>query len=76
MHSPDQPENALYIFEGEKGLHPLKEIAPTAEERANGCFYHSKMLDAFWVFRPDGKSYLDEKLKEEGVDTIVISGLW
>ncbi len=34
------------------------------------------MLDMFWVFRPDGKSYLDEKLKEEGVDTVVIAGLW
>jgi hypothetical protein len=30
----------------------------------------------FWVFRDDGKSYLDEKLKAEGVDTVVIAGLW
>lgn len=40
------------------------------------CWQHSKMLDMFWVFRPDGKSYLDEKLKAEGVDTVVIAGLW
>eukprot|EP00282_Hemiselmis_andersenii_P000686 CAMPEP_0114111454 /NCGR_PEP_ID=MMETSP0043_2-20121206/1863_1 /TAXON_ID=464988 /ORGANISM="Hemiselmis andersenii, Strain CCMP644" /LENGTH=308 /DNA_ID=CAMNT_0001203489 /DNA_START=13 /DNA_END=936 /DNA_ORIENTATION=+ len=69
-------ENACYIFEGEAGLQPLKEIAPTAQELADGWFYHSKMLDMFWVFEPDGKSYLDEKLKAEGVDTIVIAGLW
>ena len=30
----------------------------------------------FFVFRPDGKSYLDEKLKAEGIDTVVIAGLW
>ena len=72
----DEPENAVYIFEGEPGLAPLKELAPTAKEVADGWFYHSKMLDMFWVFRPDGKSYLDEKLKEEGVDTVVIAGLW
>merc|ERR550532_2209765 len=72
----ETPENAVYIFEGEPGLQPLKELAPTAKELADGWFYHSKMLDMFWVFRPDGKSYLDEKLKEEGVDTVVIAGLW
>ena len=54
----------------------FREIAPTAAEKAAGWFYHSKMLDMFWVFRPDGKSYLDEKLKAEGVDTVVIAGLW
>ena len=51
-----EPENAVYIFEGEAGLQPLKELAPTAKEVADGWFYHSKMLDMFWVFRPDGKS--------------------
>lgn len=44
-----EPENAVYVFEGEAGLQPLKEVAPTAEEKANGWFYHSKMLDMFWV---------------------------
>ena len=73
----DEPENALYLFEGEKGLEPLQEILPTAKERTDGWFYHSAMLDMFWLFRPsDGKSYLDEKLKDEGVDTVVIAGLW
>mmetsp|Transcript_114118 Transcript_114118/g.333577 ORF Transcript_114118/g.333577 Transcript_114118/m.333577 type:complete len:290 (-) Transcript_114118:35-904(-) len=72
----EEPENAVYIFEGAAGLEPLVEIAPTAAERKDGWFYHSKMLDMFWVFRPDGKSYLDEKLKAEGVDTVVVSGLW
>lgn len=72
----DAPENAVYVFEGEAGLEPLREIAPTTAEKAAGWFYHSKMLDMFWVFRPDGKSYLDEKLKAEGVDTVVIAGLW
>ena len=71
-----EPENAVYVFEGEAGLEPLKELAPTEKEKADGWFYHSKMLDMFWVFRPDGKSYLDEKLKDEGVDTVVIAGLW
>lgn len=71
------PENAVYIFQGAAGLKPLKEIAPTAFEEEGGWFYHSKHLDMFWVFRPeDGKSYLDEKLKAEGVDTVVIAGLW
>lgn len=72
----DQPDNALYIFDGEKGLKPLQEIMPTNDEIANGWFYHSKMLDMFWLFRPDGKSYLNEKLKDEGIDTVVIAGLW
>ncbi len=58
--------SACYIFEGAPGLEPLAEIAPTAEEKAGGWFYHSQMLDMFWLFRPDGKSYLDEKLKAEG----------
>ena len=71
-----EPENAVYIFEGEAGLQPLKELAPTAQEVKDGWFYHSKMLDMFWVFNEDGKSYLDEKLKAENVDTVVIAGLW
>ena len=71
-----EPENACYIFDGDAGMRPLKEIAPTADELAAGCFYHSHMLDMFWEFRPDGKSYLDEKLKDAGIDTVVICGLW
>lgn len=72
----EEPENACYIFTGEAGLQTLKEILPTPEEVAAGWFYHSKHLDMFWTFGPDGKSYLDEKLKGEGVDTVVICGLW
>lgn len=72
----ESPENAIYIFQGEAGLEPLKEIAPTLEEREAGWFYHSKMLDMFWVFDENGNSYLDEKLKAEGIDTVVICGLW
>ena len=72
---PQEPENAVYIFEGQAGLHPLKAIAPTQTELDEGWFYHSMMLDMFWVFRPDGKSCLDEKLKVEGIDTVVIAGL-
>jgi nicotinamidase-related amidase len=30
----------------------------------------------FWTFDEHGKSYLDEKLKAAGIDTIVIAGLW
>jgi nicotinamidase-related amidase len=30
----------------------------------------------FWNFCEDGKSYLDEKRKEEHIDTVVICGLW
>lgn len=69
------PTNALYVFEGSAGLEPLREIAPTPEERRE-WFYHSKHLDMFWSFRADGKSWLDEKLKDYGVDTVVITGLW
>merc|ERR1712062_105928 len=73
---PDNPENALYIFQGQPGLKSLKEIGPTPAERRAGWYFHSKLLDMFWVFRPDGKSYLDEKLKAEHVDTVVIAGMW
>jgi nicotinamidase-related amidase len=73
---PDDPENAAYIFTGAAGLEPLSEIAPTEEEVADGWFYHGKHLDMFWNFTEDGKSYLDEKLKARGIDTIVIVGLW
>jgi hypothetical protein len=45
---PDEPENAVYIFEGAPGLEILKEIAPTAEERADGWMYMGKHLDMFW----------------------------
>lgn len=68
-------ENAIYVFGGEAALEPLAEIAPSKTER-DEFFYHSKMLDMFWCFRADGKSFLDEKLKEYGVDTVVITGLW
>ncbi len=73
---PDDPENAVYVFTGAPGLEPLSEIAPTEAEVSDGWFYHGKHLDMFWNFTPDGKSYLDEKLKGLGIDTIVIAGLW
>lgn len=43
----NEPENAIYIFTGEAGLLPLKEIAPTAEEVKDGWFYHSKVPRLF-----------------------------
>ena len=73
---PDDPVNAVYIFEGEPGMKPLAEIAPTDKEVADGWFYHGKHLDMFWNFDENGKSYLDEKLKAAGIDTIVLTGLW
>ncbi len=73
---PDNPENAVYVFTGAPGMQPLQEIAPTDAEVADGWFYHGKHLDMFWNFTEDGKSYLDEKLKAIGIDTIVIAGLW
>jgi nicotinamidase-related amidase len=73
---PDNPENAVYIFTGEPGMIPLSEIAPTQTEVSEGWFYHGKHLDMFWNFDKNGNSYLDEKLKAFGIDTIVISGLW
>lgn len=73
---PDNPENAVYIFDGAAGMKPIAEIAPTDEEISDGWFYHGKHLDMFWNFTEDGKSYLDEKLKALGIDTIVIAGLW
>ncbi len=73
---PDDPENAVYIFTGEPGMMPLSEIAPTQEEVSDGWFYHGKHLDMFWNFDENGNSYLDEKLKADGIDTIVLSGLW
>ncbi|KAL7568042.1 hypothetical protein ACA910_020763 [Epithemia clementina (nom. ined.)] len=73
---PGEPENALYIFTGNAGMVPFKEIAPTEEEYAGGWFYQGRHLDMFWNFDENGKSYLDEKLKAEGIDTVVISGLW
>lgn len=73
---PNNPENAVYVFEGAAGMKPLAEIAPTEAEVADGWFYHGKHLDMFWNFTEDGKSYLDEKLKAVGIDTIVLTGLW
>jgi nicotinamidase-related amidase len=73
---PDDPENAVYIFEGAPGMQPLAEIAPTEQEVSDGWFYQGKHLDMFWNFDEQGRSYLDEKLKAAGIDTIVISGLW
>lgn len=64
----------MYVFEGSPGLEILKEIAPTSEEREAGWFYHGRHLDMFWNFTPDGKSYLDEKLKSLNIDTVVIAG--
>lgn len=73
---PEDPENAMYVFTGAPGMEPLSEIAPTEEEVAAGWFYHGKHLDMFWNFDEHGNSYLDEKLKAAGIDTIVLSGLW
>jgi nicotinamidase-related amidase len=73
---PEEPENAAYVFTGSAGMRPLTEIAPTAEEEADGWFYLGKHLDMFWTFDERGASYLDEKLKAEGIDTIVLVGLW
>ncbi len=73
---PYAPENAAYVFTGAPGLRPLAEIAPSEDEEADGWFYHGKHLDMFWTFNADGNSYLDRKLKERGIDTIVIVGLW
>ncbi len=70
------PENAVYIFTGAPGMAPLAEIAPTGEEIADGWFYHGRHLDMFWNFDENGNSYLDEKLKAAGIDTIVLAGLW
>lgn len=74
----DNYQNACYIADGAAGLAPLREIAPTVRELKDGWFYHSRHLDMFWSFvTEDGhKSYLDEKLKEHGIDTVVIAGLW
>ena len=73
---PDDPENAVYVFGGATGMEPLAEIAPGEEDVAGGWFYHGKHLDMFWNFDENGKSYLDEKLKAAGIDTIVLTGLW
>jgi len=42
---PEDPENAVYVFNGAPGLKPLAEIAPTEQEIAEGWFYHGKHLD-------------------------------
>jgi len=73
---PENPQNALYVFQGKAGMEPLAEIAPTEHEIDEGWFYHSTHLDMFWTFDDNGKSYMDEKLKAAGVDTIVLCGLW
>ncbi len=73
---PEDPENAVYVFTGAPGMMPLAEIAPTQQEVSDGWFYDGKHLDMFWNFDENGNSYLDEKLKADGIDTIVISGLW
>ncbi|MFO7576094.1 MAG: cysteine hydrolase [Pelovirga sp.] len=73
---PEDPENAAYVFTGAAGMEPLAEIAPTDADLAAGWFYHGKHLDMFWTFDENGNSYLDEKLKAVGIDTIVIAGLW
>ena len=74
--NPDNPENAVYVFDGAPGLEPLAEIAPSEDEIADGWFYHGKHLDMFWTFDAEGRSYLDERLKALDIDTIVIAGLW
>jgi len=73
---PDDPENAVYVFTGTPGIKPLTEIAPTEQDQKDGWYYQGKHLDMFWTFTEDGRSYLDEKLKALGIDTIVIVGLW
>ena len=73
---PEEPQNAAYVFTGSAGVRPLTEIAPTEAEEADGWFYLGKHLDMFWTFDEHGRSYLDEKLKAEAIDTIVIVGLW
>lgn len=74
---PDEPENAVYIFTGSAGAKTITEIEPTKEEQENGYFFLSRHLDMFWNFDPrTGKSYLDERLKAKGIDTVVIAGLW
>ncbi|MBM9514911.1 cysteine hydrolase [Desulfogranum marinum] len=73
---PEDPENAVYVFNGAPGMKPLSEIGPTEEEVADGWFYHGKHLDMFWTFDENGNSYLDEKLKAADIDTIVLVGLW
>ncbi|KAL7566824.1 hypothetical protein ACA910_021326 [Epithemia clementina (nom. ined.)] len=73
---PEEPENALYIFTGNAGMVPMKELAPTEEELAGGWFYQGRHLDMFWNFDENGKSFLDEKLKAEAIDTVVLVGLW
>lgn len=73
---PEEPENAVYMFTGAPGMEVLSEIAPTHDEVADGWYYHGKHLDMFWNFDENGDSYLDEKLKAEGIDTIVLAGLW
>ncbi len=70
------PTNAVYIFGGAPGMKPLTEIAPTEQEVNDGWFYHGKHLDMFWTYDEKGNSYLDEKLKQAGIDTVVIVGLW
>lgn len=73
----DNYQNALYIAQGQDGMNTLKEIQPTKKEIDDGWFYFSKHLDMFWAFQPGSdKSYLDEKLKTLGIDTIVVCGLW
>jgi nicotinamidase-related amidase len=73
---PEDPENAVYIFTGAPGMEVLSEIAPTTQEVEDGWFYHGKHLDMFWNFDGAGNSYLDEKLKQVGIDTIFLVGLW
>jgi nicotinamidase-related amidase len=73
---PDDPENAVYVFGGAPGMEVLAEIAPSDDDVDAGWYYHGKHLDMFWNFDGDGNSYLDQKLRDEGIDTIVLSGLW
>lgn len=73
---PEDPENAVYVFEGTEGIRPLAEIAPSKQDIDEGWYYQGKHLDMFWTYNEDGRSYLDEKLKAQGIDTIVIVGLW
>ena len=51
-------------------MKPLAEIHPNANEYQEGYCYYGRALDMFWNFRSDGKSYLDEILKEQGIGAV------
>merc|ERR1712194_136340 len=68
--------NGQYTFGGEHDMQSIPGLCPNAEELASGAVYRSKQYDMFWTFGEDGLSYLDERLKKEGIDTVVVAGSW